>query len=277
MKPEPGIYRDMPSAEYHALDAASASRLNKLHRSAAHCRYSIDHPEQTPAMAFGSMLHSLVLEPEAAAVQYAVAPACDRRTTVGKATWAEFCTANVRKTVVDGDEYFRACDMANAIQNHPAARALLDARTDTELSAVWRCRDTGVLCKLRTDGVCNLDGIGLALDLKTTEDASPWTFERTIFNYRYHVQGAHYLNGLAANGIQCESFVLIAVEKHPPYGVAVYRLRDDVLAVGGDEVAGLLKTYGKCEASGAWPCYSHHVKEIGIPAWAIRQYEMEAA
>jgi hypothetical protein len=273
MVPEVGIYRDVPNQEYQAWDAASASRLNKLARSAAHLRYAIDHPEQTDAQAFGEMLHTCVLQPELFQGRYVVAPKCDRRTKAGKTEWGVFEALNADRQIVEPDPWRRCENMAHAVRTHPAARALLDARMDTEVSAVWKCRRTGVLCKLRADALADLGGIPVVIDLKTTEDASRRAFERSIWTFGYHRQAAMYLDGLAAHGRVCESFCFIAVEKSPPHAVAVYRITDEVVAMGGEEVARLLATYGECVRTGRWCGYGEQVVDIGLPAWTMRQIE----
>ena len=61
---EPGLYRDVPMAEYLALPYMSASKLEVLNRSPLQYRHSLTAPQQTTdALARGTALHMAVLEP----------------------------------------------------------------------------------------------------------------------------------------------------------------------------------------------------------------------
>ena len=79
---------------------------------------------------------------------------------------------------------------------------------------------TGLQCKCRPDWI-SADG-GILVDLKTTEDASPREFQRSIAKWRYHVQAGWYMAGIeAAYGTRPSGFIFIAVEKKPPFAVGV--------------------------------------------------------
>lgn len=64
----------MAAEEYHRnKDAVGHSSLVRIMRSPAHFQEYVTHPpEPTPAMAFGTAVHSAVLEPAAFASDYAV-------------------------------------------------------------------------------------------------------------------------------------------------------------------------------------------------------------
>ena len=78
-------------------------------------------------------------------------------------------------------------------------------------------------------GVADFAG-GCILDFKTTLDARPSEFERSIFKYGYHRQGAMYLEAAAAHGIPAKHYVIIASEKVPPYGTCIYRLTEGAIS-----------------------------------------------
>ena len=86
-----GLMRGLDSREYHADLSVSRGMLNDLDRSPAHC-YALHHApdrpiiESTAAMLAGTLLHTLVLEPDAVFQRYVVKPDdCDYRTKDGKA------------------------------------------------------------------------------------------------------------------------------------------------------------------------------------------------
>ena len=85
----------LTNAQYHALASVSHSSLECFRRSkrtyrAKYIDKTLVH-EQTPAMQLGSLVHAMVLEPHKVSDLYVVPPKCDRRTTVGKQAYADFC------------------------------------------------------------------------------------------------------------------------------------------------------------------------------------------
>lgn len=74
----PDIIYDLPEQEYFKLDAASNSLLSKVKRSPAHAKEAMDNPaDPTPSMRLGSLMHTLVLEPEKFEERYHVASDTD--------------------------------------------------------------------------------------------------------------------------------------------------------------------------------------------------------
>lgn len=283
--PGVGLHFDIPAVDYHRWPGASNSRLMELSRSPKHARHKMDNPEsQTPAMILGTAFHLLTMEPEKFPGSYAIAKQCVAVQKNGKqcqnpgklrveGTW--YCGVHTPpvdadpQAVLSSDDYDTIHRMRDAVMAHPAARALIEAAKNREVSGVWNCSVTGVLCKLRADMLC--DGISVIGDLKTTEDASRRGFTRSIDIYGYHFQGGMYTSGLADLGMAFENFCPIAVEKAPPYGVAVYRMRDDVLDASRDEVIRRLRLWKKCEESGNWPAYPDEIQDIGVSDWALHQ------
>ena len=267
-----GLHKGIEKSVYHALDYVSSHRLGLLRRSPAHLKWSLENPEeQTPAMMIGEAVHTAVLEFSKFQNLYVKAPDVDRRTKAGKECWDLFVSENVGKVVLGADEYVRVLEMSAAIARHEIAANLLNHCEEIELTAIWRDEDTGLTCKGLIDSFApSLDNVN---DLKTTSDASPRSFERAIFQYGYHRQGAFYVDGMRALGKDVQHYTLIAVENKAPYAVAVYRLTDEALDLGRRENDRLLKLYERCQRANDWPGYPLEVLDIGIPAWATKQTE----
>lgn len=289
--PSPGVYRNVPAAEYHAWPFASNHRLGDLAQSPAHCLDRMRHPDPpTGAMILGTAAHDLILEHHdwvtvSDQCAHPVANAYGRCQSTGKhlkrGLW--YCGVHMKadgeelgKAVLTRDSYEVLQAMDRAVNAHKEASRLLDQRTHTELSIVWKDQATGATVKMRADGViARRDGI--CFDLKTTaDDASRKSFEREIWNLGYYRQAALYLDGLNAAGIPCDSYCLIVVEKAAPFGVAVYEIVDEALAIGRAENAKALKIWAKCMETGIWPGYSDEIQCIGLPKWALRQVITEA-
>lgn len=272
--PAVGLYTYMSSAEYHAVDAVSSSRLALLKKSPAHLKHELNNPTPpTDAMRLGEALHSAILEPDLFTANYVVAPKVDGRTKDGKATKAEFELANAHKSIIDMDEYATCQAVSGSIRDHSKAWALIDLANLKEVSGFFNDPLTGLFCKMRADAVCS--SINTMFDIKSTLDASRIEFERSIFKYGYHRQGAHYIDGMAILGVEVEHYAIIAVEKKAPFCVAVYRLQNDIIELGRKENIQLMDMWKRCQDSGDWSGYPDLITDIGIPTWAKNQTERE--
>lgn len=180
---------------------------------------------------------------------------------------------NSERKVLSQEAFEQIFAMRDAVMNHPAAFAILHHVKDI---------------------------IG---DLKTTEDASPEGFAKSIANWRYDVQHAYYIDGTRlaleqgkcnppqegkaelsvywtdpVTGVLCrcrpdfwrgypKHFAFIAVEKKPPYAVGVYVLDSEGVEIGRAQYQHDLRVYAECVRSGEWPGYGDKIQTISIPGW----------
>lgn len=264
-----GIIKGIPIAEYHKSAATSKSQLDQFAKSPAHYLASLTTPrKETAAMRIGSIFHGMALEPER--VKIAVAPVCDKRTKDGKATWEAFCLENAGAEIVTADEGEMLLGMRASVMAHPAASALLSGAGIAEGSAFWYDERSGELCRCRPDFY--RQDLGIIVDLKTTDDASPAGFARSIWKYGYHRQAAMYLDGIeAATSDIIKGFVFIAVEKSAPFAVATYRLDMQGEEAGRVSYKDLLLDLAECKIKRHFPAYSISVETISLPAYAVRE------
>lgn len=180
---------------------------------------------------------------------------------------------NSNRKVLSPEAFEQIFAMRDAVMNHPAAFAILNHVKDI---------------------------IG---DLKTTEDASPEGFAKSIANWRYDVQHAYYMDGTRlaleqgkcnppqegkaelsvywtdpVTGVLCrcrpdfwrgypKHFAFIAVEKKPPYAVGVYVLDSEGVEIGRAQYQHDLRVYAECVRTGVWPGYGDKIQTISLPAW----------
>lgn len=255
---------DLPSSDYFALDAVGKSDLDLIARSPLHWQRAVR--EETPAMRIGSAVHCAVLEPERFERDYVTAPECDRRTKAGKEAFAEFEAANAGKTVLNGDEGVLCHRIAASVLSHLRAAQLL-AGARAEVSALWKDPELRVRCRARFDA---LTKDGWILDLKTTQDASPSAFAKSAANFRYHVQAAWYLDGYgSATGDIPAGFVFVAVEKSPPYAVALYELDAEAVEIGRALARRDLARYANAREFDLWSGYPETIQPLSLPRWAL--------
>lgn len=256
----------LSNTAYHALDAVGKSDLDLIAKSPAHWKYAVR--EETPAMRLGSAVHCAVLEPERFEQDYVTAPQCDKRTKAGKEAFAEFEAANSGKTVLSLDDGMLCLRIAGSVREHPRVAEFLQ-QGQPEVSALWKDPEFKVRCRARYDW---LQDAGVILDLKTTKDASPAKFARSCAAFRYHVQAAWYLDGyLQATGDLPMAFVFVAVEKTPPYAVALYEITADDLDYGRDLARRDLSRYATARELDVWQAYPEAVQPLSLPRWAMNQ------
>jgi hypothetical protein len=253
----------MKDADYFAIDAISNSKLSRL----AKCPAALDIEfETTPAMLLGTLAHCLILEGRNAFNErYAVAPDCDKRTTVGKATWQKFVDENWGMKVITLDQLNTVADMAKSIASHPAACDLLQIG-EPELAVTWEEDIDGELIPAKAK--CDWLSATALIDLKTCQDSSYPMFSKTIFNSGYHRQFGFYRRGLAANGIFPEHHIIIAVESKAPYTVNCFELAEEVLDYGEGQSMELLKKYAQVQYMDVKPAYTYAgISNIRLPQW----------
>lgn len=273
---EPGIYPNLAEYEYHALPFVSASRLNKLKQSPAHCRYAMDNPDagDKPALMLGRAIHSCVLTPELFASSYIVKPKFGRSKFDQelKEAWE---ARHAHLIAVDQSDMELCHTLKARLEEHKLSGPIFRAKDRVEISAIWIDSITSLACKLRSDALS--EKLSLVIDLKTVADASPRLMAQSIFKWGWHRQGAFYLDGWRAHGFEFRHYCIIAVEKTPPYCIAVYRLTEDAIALGRRENSVLLKRYKECVISGSWPGYPEIIQDISIPAYGVKQIEEDCA
>ena len=280
--PGPGLHRGVSFDEYTSWDAANAHGLSILtKRTPAHLRYELDHggSERTEALDIGYLLHLAVLEPDKFAAQAVIAPKVDKRTKAGKQEWLEFEAAHIGASLVAPEKHSALIGMRDAVYAHPTAREFLMGPGMSEVSAVWE--EEGMPCKLRADRIGRIGASAVIGDLKTALCADRRTFERAVYTYGYHLQGAHYVSGVEhcipqPEGNPHRRYIFIVVEKDPPYCVALYEIDDAALGEGDTRRKQALRTWRKCRETGQWPGYSEGMDTVSLPAWAFEVFDNSA-
>lgn len=257
----------LTAADYFAIERMSNSKL-KLFRTnrrkffLQHVAKTLPPDEPSEAMQLGTLLHCLLLEPDEYASRYAVAPACDRRTKEGKATWQEFCQQSNGKQVVKAEMREQAARMADAVLTSPlAAPFILDMPGQVEHSILWEC--DGVPCKSRLDKLCP----DVIVDIKTAKDASPEAFARAAANLSYNSQAAFYRR---AAGVS--QFIFLVVENVEPYRVACFDLDREALDYGDAANLLALRNYTHALETGQWSDdFERRVTTLSLPRWSFSE------
>lgn len=254
---------------YDALDRVNWSSLKHMARSPLHYRHALDAEERpdTAALKLGRAVHVAVLEPELFASLYVVWEGGRR---AGKA-WDAFVEENAATEILTQCEYDQCVAIQRAVRRHPIAAELLSGgRSEVTLQWDHRIPAAGDMPEIVTPCKGRADYVGAALvDLKTTRDASPDAFGREAWRLQYHAQLAFYHDGLKAMGRGSLPVRIVAIEKEPPYAVAIYVVTDYLLEVGRQEYTALLSSLDWWRSRGCWPAYSDGEMELTLPRWAV--------
>lgn len=270
--PGEGIHKNVTSGVYHSWGGASNSRLSNFEDTPAYARYQIENPQEpTKPMILGNRVHSAYFEPDIFNEQHLIEPKCKKSSKEDKATWAEFeeLLKSSGKEGISEKDFEEVNLIVGALGAHPDVRALKEYFEDVELSLAWKDAECGIPCKARLDAYSA--STETIFDLKTTSDAAEGKFSKAIFDFGYHRQAAFYLDAATHLAIPAKYFIHIVVETKPPYQIQCFRLSDEVINFGREQVRGFLKMFAACIQTEKWPSYPLGLKTINLPTYLNKQ------
>ena len=260
---KPGIYDNVPFADYLKWSAVNKHQLDLISRSPAHLAHDLAHPSPpSDPMIFGSAAHSHILpgqskNPAGSPAIHVLPDDLNRRTKAGKELYANLLLRAGPNPLISTTQKRHLEGMYEAVYSHPRAKDWLSAGK-AEQSMLWTDKETGLICKGRPDWI-HPDGI--IVDLKTCADARREAFSASAQRYRYECQAALYLHAARLLGATTRvptEFLFLCVEKLPPYGVVLYKLDQEDLERGRIQVQEDLKRYkAYTEKSPEDPCPSY--------------------
>ena len=265
---------DQAAQIYRAMPGLNKSSIEKLLDCPLAYKLGLEQKDEpTPAMAFGTLVHSMTLEPDTVPHLYHVMQA-SAATKAGKAEKAQAIAAG--KTIVSASDFEKAKAMQERVKAHPAAGWLLGLPGHSEVSMFWEMptEDGRVRqCKARADRIAQVGGGEIIIDLKTHSGAvSPSEIERTVARFGYHRQAAWYCDGYERIAEKpCAGFYFIFISTIAPYLVTAGQMGDEACAIGWGDCLKAERILHECEESGKWPGYADQLIEIDIPAWAYKK------
>ncbi len=264
-----GFGVEMSNADYHAHKAISKSKLDAARKSGRHLYDMLYGPprESTAAFDMGTVLHASALPGEDADEIAVRMPEGMKKTTKeGKAFVAE----HQGKIILNPSDAYVVDQMMLSLREHPFSASLVNGELKGKAEQSFFCTDTetGLELKARPDFI--LDDLSLIIDLKTTIDASPKGFQRSVANYRYFCQASFYLDVVEmSTGKRPQGFLFVAVEKLRPFSTAVYLADQAMIDLGKQHAREDLNNIAQWIADDKFPVYSERVEEISLPKWML--------
>lgn len=265
-------FKDYASAEGLNATAIKAGRLSMLHMRNTITGHA---KKDTSALAWGRLVHAVILEPERVLASIAVWTGPKK---VGK-IWEEFKEEHAEMEIVTVEERDELTDVVLAVNRNKTASRMI-SETIHEACIFWDDKLLGK-CKARLDGVSQSVGI---IDVKTTGRIDQRSFGRQFFDMGYDFQFGWYHEGTS----RCEMYGdlpshCIVVDSGEDHDVYVVRVQDDVVKEGAKKAREIGMRYRACQAVGSYPGVANgiDVVPLEVPAWiglgaAVPVAEMEA-
>ena len=251
------------NAEYHGRKThLSSTNIRTFKKNRNQFEYTLTHDlvKKTKAMADGTAVHAFFLERDKFDTDFVIKPADMRLNTKAGKEWA---LEHQSKIIIDSELGNNLYEMEKSFMDSPA-KLIYDIKGQTELSYFWD--DLGTIKgKCRPDWISD-DG-SIVVDIKTTTDASPKGFQKSIANWGYHLQLGWYLRGLRKLGVPAKQFIFIAIEKTAPFCVGVYRADQDMINFAMKELDQLMPEIQTAMVSKEFPDYTPEITSIGLPPW----------
>jgi exodeoxyribonuclease VIII len=230
-------------------------------------------PEESAALSHGTLLHRWFEVGESFWDELVVPPAKLLTDTgrVGKAAKEWLAEHAAGKSPVSQSELDQLRCEADAIMAHAAARDLIAAKLASEVSIRWLHED-GTLLRCRPDMISE-DLLGpIVVDLKTTREADVLgSWWRSVMDYGYHAQDAHYQWGMEAVGMDARPLVFVVVSTVAPHDVAVVNLPSELVDSGRARMRSAIADIGVRMSIDCWMPEQHgEVVELPVPGHVLR-------
>lgn len=269
-----GIYPHLSNESYHAdKNSLSRSSIRDFHRNpyyyhAMHLK--ADRPKKLPTieMILGSAFHTLMLEPDLFEKQYIIEPQRVLLKNVGREAYEAYKAEleeidKSSKTILTFEELKTLEAMANALERDPRVLELMKGG-EVEKSFFWKDAKSELMVKSRPDIIQS----NMIIDIKTIGDASPNSFQRSMADGWYHVQGAMIRDAVRTlENKDISTVINICVEKKYPYCVGIYFIEEEALDAGEAKYKEILLNMKSCIIENKFSDYE--IQSIGLPKWAL--------
>lgn len=293
--PTAQLIEKMSNEDYHARPEFSSSQLKDMLRSGAH--FYSNHVlkeverESKAAMDFGTLAHTLFLEPDQFEAEFAVLPedAPKRPTetmlkaknpspdTLGKiAFWENFEAEHAGKIIVTAEQIQGAQRIVENLKQLSMYAEMQNNFGMAEASIFFTDPAFDLELRIRPDwhiAPCKAFPFGLILDLKTTTDARPNAFSKKCGDFGYDLSAAMYREGFQEyyRTEQKPPFIFLVAESSIPFNVKQYQASELFLSVGETRYNKAKELLAESLLINEWDGYSLELEEIFLPSYLTKQ------
>ena len=259
---ELGINENITNDDYHKdreYESSSSLKLYLKDPKEYHNRYILKLPREEKyksAYDFGTYIHSLILEPEKVADEYAIYEGATRRGNAYK----DFKAANAGKIIITRSQFLQAQSILEAYSENQIAVDIIN-RGKPEQTL---CTEIdGMKIKVRADYVRH----GQIIDVKTTGDATDkFTIGKTIARFDYDLSAALYVDAFSKYFDNEFDFFFLFINKMTNE-IEVLKASKKLLENGRRKYKKSIQLLKEARESGKY--FKEGIQEVDIPSWAV--------
>lgn len=276
--PDNGIHEGVPFSIYRSDDITQSDTIETIQGKAVSKSLIVDFiedpgtwkiskkKETTGAMGFGSLVDTMLLEPDKFESRYQLSPYPDFRRKEAQEWRAEMESAGV--VIVTEDKIADAVSACDAIKAHKDAAELIHgARVQVAFRHPTRY---GVASK----GLIDIapEESDTLVDLKTCNQSALEnlrSLQRHIYEWSYHIQAGAYLDGWnIASGEERTRFKFIFVTSSAPFRCAVIELPMSAIILGAQQYQSGIARFMDCMERNKWPSKWDGTVHLDLPEYA---------
>ena len=226
-------------------DKLSYTALSQFDKSPNHLlAYWNKEFKATSEMKKGALGHLLILEPEQFEDKYKIYSGTRR----GK-LWDEFKALNDDKDIITIKEYNETNELVKTVKQNNLLIDLISSLDETEKHIEWQ--------RFNVDFHGFIDGVNndCIVDIKFCQDSGE-RFIRELEYNNHTLQASMYLDAFNYD----RDYLLVAIEKNPPFNVSIYRLGWDMINTGKERYFNIVNRYIQWDGE---PCgYSQTIIDL---------------
>lgn len=293
--PTAHMIEKMSNDEYHASPEFSSSQLKDMLRSSAHF-YSKNiikevERETKKHLDFGTLAHTLFLEPEQFHNEFAVIPAdapkppTDVMRNAKKPSedsikrvewWDQFNAANGEKITITAEQLAGAKRIADNLMKLSSYAVMQNDYGMPEASIFFTDPIYGLKLRVRPDyhiAPCKRLPNGLLFDVKTTRDARHHKFSKDSGEMGYSLSASMYREGFQQYyGTENKpDFIYLVAENTAPFNAKQYKATDLFLSVGDVQYRKAKELLAESLLINEWDGYSTEMEDLYLPSYFTKQ------
>ena len=289
------LIEKMSNEEYHLRPEFSSSQLKDMLRSGAHF-YSHNiikehERESKKHLDFGTLAHTLFLEPEQFENEFAIIPADAPKPptdTMRNAKnpsedsikrvewWDNFAAQHGTKITITAELFAGAQRIAENLRSLSSYKVMQNNYGMAEASIFFTDPVFDLRLRVRPDyhiAPCSAFPNGLIFDVKTTRDARQFKFSRDSGDYGYDLSAAMYREGFQEYyGTEDKPpFIYLLAENTAPFLPKQYIAADLFISVGEARYNKAKTLLAESLLINQWDGYSTDLEELYLPSYMTKQ------
>ena len=279
---KPGVYRDMPTADYFADPCASPSltqslakillEQSPLHAFQAHPRLYVPTAEEDDAekydkaKAIGNAAHALMLD-RGKVLAIAEYPNWKKKEAQ---EFRDAAYAAGKEPILRKHFETAGAMVDSAIEQLNAIHGCENAFTNGDAEVVIANCENGIWMRAMIDWIT--PDLREVWDYKTSGmSASPYATGKLMASAGWHIQAAMHeriLDELDPKGAGRRKFYYVAQENEKPFALTANQIGEAALTIGRKQIDYAIRLWSHCIRKNTWPAYPSRIITPELPAWS---------